>query len=251
MKEPVTIVSYGGGTNSTAMLIGLAERKIRVDYILFADTGGEKPETYHYIRYFNNWLFQNGMPQIITVKYQTKFGVEMTLEQDIINNKVLPSIAYGFKTCSQKYKIEPIEKWLKKNIEFGEEKPVKMIGFDAHEHRRMRDDPNGKYINKYPLIEWDWDRTRCIEEIIKAGLCLPGKSSCFFCPNSKKGEVLTLDPDLQKRAMFIEENAKDKLTDIKGLGRRWSWTDLIKADKQQESLFDDLDLYQNPCECID
>ena len=36
-----TIVSYGGGTNSTAMLVGLWERGERPDAIVFADTGGE------------------------------------------------------------------------------------------------------------------------------------------------------------------------------------------------------------------
>ena len=40
-----SVVSFGGGVNSTALLIGLEERDERPDYILFADTGGEKPET--------------------------------------------------------------------------------------------------------------------------------------------------------------------------------------------------------------
>ena len=41
-------VAYGMGVDSTAMLVGLAERGIRPDAILFADVGGEKPETYAY-----------------------------------------------------------------------------------------------------------------------------------------------------------------------------------------------------------
>lgn len=36
----LTIASYGGGTNSTAELIGCVEKGIKVDLILFADTGG-------------------------------------------------------------------------------------------------------------------------------------------------------------------------------------------------------------------
>ena len=40
------VVSYGGGTNSVAMLVGLHERGLRPDAIVFADTGGEKPNTY-------------------------------------------------------------------------------------------------------------------------------------------------------------------------------------------------------------
>lgn len=39
------VVAYGLGVNSTAMLVEFARRGIRPDLILFADTGGEKPET--------------------------------------------------------------------------------------------------------------------------------------------------------------------------------------------------------------
>jgi len=39
------VVAYGGGLNSTAMLCGFRERGIIPSLILFADTGGEMPET--------------------------------------------------------------------------------------------------------------------------------------------------------------------------------------------------------------
>lgn len=37
------MVSYGGGANSTALLIGLHQHRIPVDLILFADTGQSIP----------------------------------------------------------------------------------------------------------------------------------------------------------------------------------------------------------------
>jgi 3'-phosphoadenosine 5'-phosphosulfate sulfotransferase (PAPS reductase)/FAD synthetase len=43
------VVAYGLGVDSTAMLVELARRHIQPDLILFADTGGEKPETYAYL----------------------------------------------------------------------------------------------------------------------------------------------------------------------------------------------------------
>ena len=52
------VVAYGLGVDSTAMLIEFADRAIRPDLILFADTGGEKPETYQYLavlRPFHTW----------------------------------------------------------------------------------------------------------------------------------------------------------------------------------------------------
>ena len=45
----INMVSYGGGVNSTALLIGLHQHRIPVDLILFADTGAEHPHTYAYL----------------------------------------------------------------------------------------------------------------------------------------------------------------------------------------------------------
>ena len=41
----MNIVSFGGGTNSAALLIGLYKHKIPIDLITFADTGAEHPHT--------------------------------------------------------------------------------------------------------------------------------------------------------------------------------------------------------------
>ena len=42
-------VSFGGGTNSTAMLCGMYERGIKPDLLMFADTGSEYPQTYEHV----------------------------------------------------------------------------------------------------------------------------------------------------------------------------------------------------------
>ena len=64
--KSINIVSFGGGTNSAAVLVGLHKHSIPVDLILFADTGGEQPHTYQFIRTMNDWLAAHGMPQIRT-----------------------------------------------------------------------------------------------------------------------------------------------------------------------------------------
>ena len=104
----MNIVSYGGGTNSTAMLVGLIQKGESPDLILFADTGGEKPYTYEYIQTFNHWLTSKGAPEIITVK---KAGNGETLEENCHRKNMLPSLAYGFKSCSQKFKVQPKDKY--------------------------------------------------------------------------------------------------------------------------------------------
>ncbi len=55
------MVSYGGGANSTALLIGLHQHRIPVDLILFADTGAEHPHTYAYLDVMNRWLKDHGI----------------------------------------------------------------------------------------------------------------------------------------------------------------------------------------------
>ena len=85
-------------------------------------------------------------------------------------------------------------------------------------------------------MEWGWDRNRCIQEIRNAGLPLPGKSSCFFCPSMKRREIRTLYhryPDLLERALAIEDRARPNLLTVRGLGRNYAWRDFIEADQAQ------------------
>lgn len=86
----MNVVSFGGGTNSTAMIIGMYLHKIPIDLILFADTGGEQPHTYEFIETFNGWLEKHGLPQITSVQYHDKDGNRLTLEQECINSGTLP-----------------------------------------------------------------------------------------------------------------------------------------------------------------
>ena len=88
----MNIVSFGGGTNSTAMIIGMYLHKIPIDLILFADTGGEQPHTYKFIEIFNGWLEKHGLPQIISVQYHDKDGNRLTLEQECINSGTLQQL---------------------------------------------------------------------------------------------------------------------------------------------------------------
>lgn len=64
------VAAYGLGVDSTAMLVEFARRQIRPDLILFADTGGEKPETYQYLSVIRPFLGRVGFPDVITVRYR-------------------------------------------------------------------------------------------------------------------------------------------------------------------------------------
>lgn len=245
------VTSYGAGTNSTAKLIEMFNRGTRPDLILFADTGAERPETYDYVEVFSLWLRERDFPEITVVKNA------ITLEDDCLKRKALPSLAYGFKTCSQRWKAEQQDKYLNnwqraREVWKSGEKIIKTVGYDAGEWHRAKDYEDKKYKLWYPLIEWEIDREQCTKIICKAGLPQPGKSSCFFCPSMKKHEILELrdnHPDLLRRALDIESNAE--LTSIDGLGRSFAWKDLIEADENQIAMFKDWGVPEITCGCYD
>lgn len=227
-----TIVSFGGGVNSTALLIGLHIRKEPPFAILFSDTGGEKPGTYAHIEAMQHWLQKHEFPPITVVKQK------LTLEDDCLNRETLPGKAFGFGSCSDRFKIQPQKTWLRDNKV---ENAMWLVGIHAGERHRAERTLNQRSDVRFPLIEWDWGQDECEAAIKNAGLCVPVKSACFFCPAMKKREVLQLakdHPELFERAVEMERAAKEAgtLQTVKGLGRHWSWESLVKADEAQQKL---------------
>lgn len=253
-RAPV-VVSYGGGTNSTALLIELVERRLPVDLILFADTGGERPSTYRYVELFSRWLTAQGYPKIQMIHRVNRLGFRSTLESECLEKGILPSLAYGYKKCSLKFKVQPQEKFVNhwppaidawaRGLRI-----TKIIGFDADEERRVRYPDDPKYEYHYPLIQWGWGREECIAAIRRAHLSLPGKSACFFCPATKKSEILELaqaHPDLLGRALQIERKAKPGLHSIAGLGRSFSWESFLSGNPLDSRVPHP----EEPCGCYD
>lgn len=261
MSRPL-VVHHGGGTNSTAMLVGFVERGIKPDLILFADTGGEKPETYSFLDKLNLWLTDHDFPRIITVRYNSL--KDNTLEAECERLEIMPSIVYGHKNCSQKWKIDPQKRYLNKwppAIEAWKngETIIGAVGFDKGEIRRVRPNPDPKIDNWYPLVEWGWFREDCQAAIARVGLPSPGKSACFYCPSSKKSEVIWLSkehPELFDRAVAMERRAKAKtneegdsvLRNIDGLGRHWSWEELVAGSKEADAAPESVEI---ECVCFD
>lgn len=183
---------------------------------------------------FSAWLVERGYPPITMVR---KGGRQETLEENCLRLDMLPSLSYGFKGCSHKYKIEPQEKFLNNHAGARAHwaaggKVLKLIGYDVDEPHRAAIPEDKKYRYGYPLLEWGWGREECEARILRAGLPLPGKSSCFFCPSTTKPEILALRsryPIYLARAVAIEDNAKSKgnLKTVNGLGRRLNWLDFL------------------------
>jgi hypothetical protein len=227
------VVAYGLGVDSTAMLVGMHQRGIRPDLILFADTGGEKPETYAFLPIMQKWLKKVGFPPVVVVKYKPerfKWEAYSTLEGNCVANATLPSLAFGFKSCSLKWKRAPQDKYTNgwgpaKECWARGGKVRKAIGYDAgpaDTKRAWNLTSDEQYEYWYPLRDWGWDRDECKRQIAAAGLPVPMKSSCFFCPAMKRDEVEWLvreHPDYALRILRMESIAKPYLESTEGLWR--------------------------------
>lgn len=254
--DALTFVAYGAGDNSTALLCGWIERGLPpVDLVIFSDTGGERPRTYAYVKMFSDWLVSKGYPAVTIVQAVDADGNPKTLEEDCEQYERMPSIAYGFKGCSKKFKGAPQEKFLNHHPPALErwargEKVLKLTGYDADEPHRADsgDRQSKKYWYRYPLIEWGWGLLECQQAIVRAGLPLPGKSACFYCPSNTVSEIRALQreyPHLIDRALTMEARGLQHTTTVQGLGRRFSWRDLILGKP--------VPLFENgiECECYD
>ncbi len=269
------VVSYGVGLDSTAMLVEMHRRGVRPDLIMFSDPGGEKPETYAYLDVIGPWLKSVGFPPVTVVKYEPVRAPYTTLEGKCRANEVLPSLAYGQHQCALVFKRDVQVKFLKSwqpglDALARGERIVNAIGYDdsgADRRRstkaaRVHENTRGKIAEraaegKAPLADqwqiancdfWyplqDWGLTRCaLAGIVRsAGLPVPGKSACFFCPASKPSEVVELKrdhPELFERAVAMERAARDGkhgLTTKAGLGMGgWAWEWLAEVDDPEQA----------------
>ena len=244
IRSPL-VVSNGVGVNSVAMLVGYRQRGVRPDRILFADTGSEKRRTYEYkARVLDPWLAAVGFPRTTTVRYvvqRPRNGPYATLEEELLVNRTLAAISFGFHSCSAKWKIAPqrrdLRAWPPAAAAWEHGLPVRnAIGFDAgpRERRRtLRVVPSPLYAYEFPLIEWGLDRGGCAELIrtdtllvaiaAAAGIDpVPPKSACWFCGAQSPEELDQLledEPDKRERLLRLEANAAHRLVSIGGIWR--------------------------------
>jgi hypothetical protein len=151
----------------------------------------------------------------------------------MVMNATLPGATFGRASCTIKWKIVPQNKWTDRDPACKSEwaagrKIAKLIGFDATEdYRRNRASdkahtaPDKKFDYMHPLMDWGWTREICKEMIREAGLPVPPKSSCVFCPNQKPEEVLhELTPEERGMIMRVECTGEPFNREVHGLWRK-------------------------------
>lgn len=228
----ILAVCYGAGVDSTAMLVALKQAGLRPAIITFADLQAEKPPTLDHLDRVDRVLAEWSWPAIIRCRKETLPGTGYAdLYGNCIANETLPSLAFGLKSCSIKWKQKPQDQAIKgvrsgpnaapahpvwmeaqqRNVRI-----LKLIGYDCNraDLRRSRNLPesDADFDYAYPLQVLGWNRADCVHAItqVLGADMVPIKSACFFCPASKIWELYWLAghyPDLLERALILERNA--------------------------------------------
>lgn len=212
------IISYGGGVQSTAMLVLAVAGRIDVDAAVFANVGddSEHPATLTYVRTVAQpWAAERGLPVHILDRVRRDGTVE-TLWARLMreDSRSLPipvrmsNGAPGTRSCTADFKIKVVGRWLREHGATPETPATVCIGISTDEVERLSNKRAAPYEQPtYPLIDLGLSRSDCTRIIADAGLPVPGKSSCYFCPFHRPAmwaEMRRDEPALFWRSVELE-----------------------------------------------
>ena len=196
-KLRYNLVSFSGGKDSTAMLLGMIERKMPIDCILFSDTGLEFPDMYDHI----NKVAERENITITRIKY--KFSFEYLLIDHRMKCRNCNKIKQGFswpgirtRWCTSRLKNLPRERFLRPLREKYE--VYEYVGIAADELYRLDRKTNQNPYHIHPLIEWGMTESDCLKYCYECGYDWNGlyehfhRVSCWCCPLQSIAELREL-----------------------------------------------------------
>lgn len=264
----IRVISYGGGVQSTALLVLAAQGKIDFKTFLFCNVGddSEHPATIEYVRK-------------VAMPYAQEHGIELVELHKVLRTGEIDTIyqrltrpgsrsigipvrmsngAPGNRACTGDFKINVVDKWLRQHG--AKEQGAQVgLGISLDELQRVKPnmDPSTQdwKENVFPLlfeVEKPMDRQACIQVIERAGLPVPPKSACWFCPYhrlSKWQEMRQKEDALFWKAVELERFINKRREEL-GKDQVWFTGKLVPLDAattslQQNSLFDD---HEDMCE---
>ncbi len=158
----------------------------RVDAAVHADTTWERSETYDFAKRWTPWLEERGVRVVTVSDYSAVKKILNTLQVHIpLYTVSKKNGSYGVlrRTCTQRWKIAPIRRWLQANR--NGKLVEQWIGITFDEIERMKQS-NVKYAQLiYPFINsfpYPMTRYQVIEWLKSNDLEVPVKSGCVFCP---------------------------------------------------------------------
>ena len=201
------VVSYGGGIQSTALVVLAMRERWAIDEIVHVDlVDAESPRTREYVDYFRRWL-RDGYGRDITV-------IERNMYRDMLDNPGFTPVPWRARDgsfmlsrqCTRQYKVAPLQRYLYDR--YPGDCIRLMLGISVDEFHRMRDSSAARIEHVYPLVDARLTRWQCREIIERAGLAVPSKSSCWFCPYRSSASQLALVrhyPRLREMVRALED----------------------------------------------
>ena len=198
----LTYLSLGAGVQSgTIAEMIIAGELPRVDAAIFADTGDEPQYVYDCVDYLTERLSE---VNVLVVKVQ-KGNIIKDAKHPTNRFAAIPvftiqhngKIGKMRRQCTREYKIDPIEKWMRRRLlDMGlakqritgaivVNKSVTVecwLGLSLDEVNRMAPSRHKFITNRWPLIEKRMMRYDCVTWLRQRGLPVPKKSSCRICP---------------------------------------------------------------------
>jgi len=203
MKE---VFSSGGGTQSTAISALIIQGKLpKPDVIVIADTGYEKSTTWEYLdSVVRPALAKIGLevhrigPEWATQpKHGNRFlsHNKKTVLIPGFTNQVEGEIGKLPGFCSNTWKVEVVNRYLRKALGIPTREQKRWIGFSLDESRRASKMMLGADYKaglvRFPLIhDYPIRRSDAINEVLTMGWPLPPRSACYLCPNQNDEEWL-------------------------------------------------------------
>lgn len=217
--------SFGGGVQSMACLVLAARGEIDFKTFLFSNVGddSENPGTLAYLdEHAHPFAARHGL-DLRVLQRHSRAGEPETIYQRLVTpgSRRLPipvrmgnTGAPGTRACTADFKIRVIAKWQRDHGATADDPAVAGLGISLDEFQRARTDSGFPYQRlEYPLIERRLTREDCKEIILSAGLPIPPKSSCWFCPLQRVGDwqwKRDHQPALFERAAQLEDLLNDR-----------------------------------------
>lgn len=227
----------GCGDDSAMMIAECYVRGYEPKAIVFCDTGNEMQHTYKFLARLSSWMMSRSWSKLIILKKLNKRGEVINVYDENFKHGTMPPPVYGFKTCSQRFKTELANRWIAINEGYGkkiksgievqwksiEKKIIKAVGINADEDHRIGQWKNDSSFEQvFPLVDWDIGEKESKNTVESVGLYMPGKSSCYMCPNMTAKEIVDLYnhyPLMFYKAIAMERNVAQCGNDIAEVNR--------------------------------
>lgn len=205
VQDPLQVLSLGGGTQSTAMILMIQEGLLeKPDLVLFADTGSELPDTLEMIERCK------AICQDLEIEFDVVRSPKKALHLQYLEDGSLPLI--GFRTCTTEWKIRPIYRRIRQVVGMGRGNVLasSWIGITTDEDHRARESEHKWIERKYPLIDLNFSRDDCVKYCQDRGYDVK-KSGCFMCPYQPIHQWERLQrewPEYFQEAIILEDKAR-------------------------------------------